>query len=548
MLHWESVDPGFIILPFLAGLLFFCGKIIWAWGRTTPIKSWWSAAIILLVLLIRLPVTLFNEVTNVDEAQTIAHALTLVNSPIPWKSLDFTTNGPLNAYIFFLPHWLGLRLDYLVSHLILLSLHALLCWSLYLSMRNWFGKANAAVAMIPVWIFMALVQASDFTHQSSEIWSCVSLSIALALFSRLSTSKSVAAGYWSWFFLGVFLGLVPFGKPQGTPPALMAALGILIFMIAQIQSLGKSRLTLFIIGGFFAPLTMLGIIWYHGVWLDFYNLYINANLHYASVYGESGLIPWFLMTWGKSNGVAFFFYVFLALFVAGLFWKSSNKPLLSAEKWLGIWLVLITYFGAYAVERAGRQFPHYMLLFLFPGVFLLLGWAVNFWSTKANRVGVVAVAFIFLTCIAGYKNASFYTQFAQSILDGNSWRSRLSPTAEFVNQFVKKGDYLTVYGWSNEYYVQTQLPSATRTVTIYQHTSVWPELYTPYYADDLEKNKPAVIIDALDASMYFLAEWVNRKKYDPEHYPWLSSFLKKNYTLVNVIEKNRIYVRNDRLK
>src|SRR5690606_41124238 len=46
------------------------------------------------------------------------------------------------------------------------------------------------------------------------------------------------------------------------------------------------------------------------------------------------------------------------------------------QVWMGVMLLAVTYGGAYAVERAGRPFDHYLLLFLFPRLFLLLAWGL----------------------------------------------------------------------------------------------------------------------------------------------------------------------------
>ena len=56
-----------------------------------------------LVILMRLPIVIFNQEINPDESQMIAHALTLQQYPIYWQSVDGTTIGPLDNYVLLLP-------------------------------------------------------------------------------------------------------------------------------------------------------------------------------------------------------------------------------------------------------------------------------------------------------------------------------------------------------------------------------------------------------------------------------------------------------------
>ncbi len=549
MLNWIAHHPEWLVIPFLTGILIASGVILRLWSKNKPIPAGWSILPAALTLLARLPATLYNEVTNVDEAQTLAHALTLIRSPIPWESLDFTTNGPLNAYVFFLPYWLGFKPDFLVSHLILLVLHAVIAGALYVTLRNWFGRNNAAAAMIPVWLFLAFVQAFDFIHQSSEIWSCMCLGVAVAIFSGLTAREERRRHLRQWFLAGLFLGLVPFGKPQGTPPALMAALCMLIYLLSGYGPARRKPLLLFLSGGLFAPAMLFISVLSLGVWDDFWKLYIHANLHYAAIHGDSGLLPRFIVTWGNTDGISAFFLSAAALSGLHLIVNKGPRPAQDPPaKWIPLMILLITYMGAYAVERAGRHFSHYMLVFLIPGVFLLYGWVVSLWSQTPRKGLAVGTAFLVLAGTVFLNNIKHYRYFSHGVLTERSWELKQSPTAVYTGRFLEKNDYLTVYGWSTEYYVQTQAPSATRTVTIYQHTCIWPELYEPYYRKDLEKNRPAVIIDALDTPRPYLASSINRGAQDPFRYGWLADFLNHHYVLSAVIDQNRIYVRKDRIK
>jgi len=304
----NPVFPNAVTLAWFTPLVVIFLIISWLILRSVTAGKKVPAAWLLLLggiaVLARAPSIAYNQVTNIDEAQTIAHALTLIRSPEPWKSIDFTTNGPLNAYVFYIPYWLGLPLNYLVSHVILVLLQALLVWMIFLTVRNWMGRETAVLTTIPLLAFIGFVQPEDFVHQNSETWCIVSFSAALAVFSGLTVSRE-GRNTAKWFLVGLLLGAVPFGKPQGAPPALMAALCMYLYLFLELQ--GRERLrALFALsaGGvtFFA--LFAGLTAYQEAAVDFYDLYIRGNLHYASTFGSGfTLLPTFLWKWAMYSEV-----------------------------------------------------------------------------------------------------------------------------------------------------------------------------------------------------------------------------------------------------
>ena len=65
----------------------------------------------ILVIMMRLPIIIFNQEINPDESQMIAHALTLRQYPIYWQSVDGTTIGPLDNYALLLPSFFSIALN-----------------------------------------------------------------------------------------------------------------------------------------------------------------------------------------------------------------------------------------------------------------------------------------------------------------------------------------------------------------------------------------------------------------------------------------------------
>ncbi len=513
-------------------------------GRKVPAA--WLFLLGGIAALARAPSIAYNQITNIDEAQTIAHALTLIRSPEPWKSIDFTTNGPLNAYIFYIPYWLGIPLDYLVSHVILVLLQALLVWAIFSTVRNWMGRENAVLTTIPVLAFIGFVQPEDFVHQNSETWCIVFFSAALAVFSGLTVSREGRSTA-KWFLVGLLLGIVPFGKPQGAPPALMAAFCMYIYLFRELQ--GRERLkalSALSVGGitFFALLE--GLTAYQGAVTDFYDLYIRGNLRYASMFGSGSLLPTFLWKWAMSSEVMVLSLIACVFTFFALVWGRVETV---QQKMIGIMIAAIIFGGAYAVERAGRPVFHYTLVFVFPGLFLLLGWSLKQLEAYRYREWLFSIGILVFFGQTLSLNWRMYDRLTAGFLTGESCKLEIKPVSQYVSQLLKPGDFLTVYGYYNEIYVETQFPSATRMVTVYQHSVVWPELYRPYYIHDLFEKRPAVFVDALDTPFDFWQEqFVNRRLHSWEKIPEIREFIAQNYTLVKEIEKSRVYLRNDRLE
>ncbi|GAA4447626.1 hypothetical protein GCM10023091_42880 [Ravibacter arvi] len=533
------------LIPVVVLFVLVSGKILLEWKKGERIDSIWIVSLAVITFLARVPVLLINRTSNVDEAQTIAHALTLFRFPAPWKGIDFTTNGPLNAYAFYLPDLLGLPVDFLTSHVILTVLEIIMVWAIYTTIVNWMNRETAAVTLIPLFIFLAFAQNEDFTHQSSEIWSAAALSVAFASFSDLTRRDDKRFG--QWVFLGLMLGMVPFGKPQGAPPALIFTACIFAYLVFELK--GRAMLAAgaaLVLGAVTVPGIFAMVITYYRAWTDFLDLFLIANLKYAEMHGGGvAILPSFLWKWGRYSGVSLLFLITMLICLPAVI--SGNK-LSKRDRLIGVTLLLVTAGGAFAVEQAGRPFDHYLILFLFPGLVLLLAWGIHQLSNrKATWIALSGSFCLFLAFIV-LANRATYQVIADAYKKGTPWRMEVSPVSAYVRKWIKDDrDCIAVYGYYNEIYVETQLPSATRTVTAYQHSVIYPELYTPYYCKDLLTNRPVVFVDALDVPQDFRQKFVNRAGHSFVKVPAISRFLQEQYQLVNVIGRARIYVRNDRL-
>src|SRR4051795_7991380 len=107
----------------LAGVLGLCVAAAHGLARRDPRR--WTPAFLtscaLLLLALRGPIV-FDRRLHIDEAQMTAQAITAASHPIPWKSFDPTTSGPLNTYVLLLPHLFGVPIGAVATKIVALLL------------------------------------------------------------------------------------------------------------------------------------------------------------------------------------------------------------------------------------------------------------------------------------------------------------------------------------------------------------------------------------------------------------------------------------------
>src|SRR3954470_24047703 len=121
---WFDTHPHSYWVIALIPSLFLVGWIANAPRRDPATKTQSRRQEILFALLVlgvllawRWPFLLSADEYNPDESQLIAGAITLRIDPVPWRSVDGFTSGPLNFYPLLVPRLFGLPLDYFTARL-----------------------------------------------------------------------------------------------------------------------------------------------------------------------------------------------------------------------------------------------------------------------------------------------------------------------------------------------------------------------------------------------------------------------------------------------
>ena len=229
MSGFDTLPTVHTILSFLiSGLL-----LVWQLFFSHRWRGWFVPATLMVLLFLRLPNIVYNREINPDESQMITQDLTLGRyDPVYFRSVDGTTAGPLDSYFLVLPSLFGLPFDYITAHLMACLLTIVCLWLQYRAARHWSGEQPVRLVLLPVMLTLGFTQDADFLHYNSELIAVVLLSGTYALYTRQTTTRALPR-IGGLFLAGFLLGMVPFGKLQGVPSAVIVVAFIAYDIVAR---------------------------------------------------------------------------------------------------------------------------------------------------------------------------------------------------------------------------------------------------------------------------------------------------------------------------
>lgn len=509
--------------------------------KKVPEKLFFILAIFLLIFM-RMPAVVYNREINADESQMLSHAITLYEDPVYWRSVDGTTIGPLDNYLLVVPKILGFQINYTSGRVmgLLCAIGALLF--VFLAMRNWFGQAIARIALTVPVVFLAFTQETDFVHYSSEQLPVFLLTLTIWLLSILTSNKNLSSV--TTFFLGFAAGMTPFAKLQTVPQAFIIVLAAIWITFQFYRKTKQIQPLLFLLaGGLTFPLLLFIWAGANHVFTDFIDFYLLGNVIYAGennwlsiprqmvdlimlspdfkVYSLLLIVPIFLG--------------FVNIFRPDSYTKSSNQFIAAS-------LILLNVAGIYAATKSGNTFIHYLNFCIYPWI-LLAAYGI----AKRHQYFLI-ISGLLLLWFAGNDVLSYRREHRLNAYESIGG-ANLLPEHEVVKElkkFTKPGDYMVVWGWQCQYYVEAQLAQGTAENhserSIFKHPL--QEKYLRRYVSDLQRTKPAVFLDAVGKN----SMWVQDKKTQGiDSFPAVADFVHQNYTLISDRNDVKLYVRNDRL-
>jgi hypothetical protein len=503
-------------------------------------RDWIFALVVGLFLLAwRWPFLFEAREYNPDESQLIAGAATLAHDPVFWRSVDGTTSGPLNFYALVPISWLGLPLDYFTARLMGLMLVAIGLISTYRLFRTFAPPAPAQLAVLPAVIFFATTGDEDFVHYSSEHVSLALLGLAgLGLWRRSKDEREEKSAS----VLGALAaGLLPWAKLQTAPLSVVLIGWKLCTIITEPNRSARAKrescFRLIIAAAAPSLFALLAIV-VTGQTEHFVQTYVLQNLVYVSE-GMSLALTISQLAEFTSNTHTFPVFLgvslFLLLLTGVLYATQRRRP--NATYLAG---AIYTLAAVFCILAPRRPFPHYLLLAILPITFWCGAAITQLWNqvTWKRSLGMTVFG---ISCVfaLGLRFSQGVPYTVERLAE--SWRRPHTLAGTILRAYTKSGDYLGVWGWRTDVYVDAGLIQATR-----DPHSVWSIVNTPNrayhrarYLSDLQRHQPSVFIDSVgpNAFVYHV-----RAEHGHETFPELATYIRENYTLLGDLGKERIYL------
>lgn len=543
LLSWISFDNNPIIW-WLLGHVFLGSFSIWLILRNRPVSDWIYLAVIFFISgFMRLPVLLYNIPLNPDESQMLAQGITLITDPLLYRSVDPTTSGPINTYLLSLVHFLGFRLDFQVAHILSWLITLVSIYFLYKALKSLLPTYTSQLAIIPTIAFFSFTQNANHVHYYSEGIAIAFLSFCTYQLARWTATKEFT--YVELVRFGISNGLIVLCKIQALPLAFVVG----VWSLVLIYSFQKSKWLQYgsILAG--SVLTVwTGWLFYmqiNGLLNDFFLYYIIANAQLKVQFSESyspfyqfihhvSHFPMIIRT--ESAELNYWFYPFVGLggvFLVQHFSKVAFIKIAQSNHYF--WAMVVGYFlmVVAVIIRTGSFYPHHFLFFVLPGCLLTGLFLSQLRFSSPWKWAILLTQLVFLSKGIRHSSLNIYeTAYSQ--------QNRISPVGKTILKYGNPGEYLVVWGWSCEYYVETQMPQGVNENHSVRSAMKHPlqEVYYQRYLRDLKRTKPKVFVDAITSETL----WMNDpKKYGHQNYPALTKYISDNYQLKEEVGGVRIY-------
>ncbi|HLP03524.1 MAG TPA: hypothetical protein VK163_15965 [Opitutaceae bacterium] len=498
----------------------------------------------------RWPVLFQATPLNPDEAQLIAAALTYQLDPVPFRSVDLTTSGPLNGLALLPTHWLGVPQDYFNARLVAILLEWGALLALFGVLRTRATAAGAALALMPGVVFLALAADLDFIHYSSEHVAIFLLALACWLLCRVRQPEPgiTTQPRLGWIAGGAVLGLLPWAKLQSVPVGCAIGLWFLVTTLAARGRplAGRLRWAGALIAGAVVPsVAMLALIAATGQFEEFRLTYLVANFSYmdTGISWAETLVQLARTTRFTWQFPGFFGAIVLLLGVHALWCRRTHRRP-DRLYWLA---TLASAAAIYALCAPRHAFFHYLLLFVLPAI-LWTGIAVLELHAGLESPRVRRAFFGLLLVTAVLAPLALRVRHGPPENYGNlarDWRQPYDDVARHIRAVARPGDRLAMWGWWPHLHVETGLPQGTRGAHSELQLRVWPmrdPVFRPRYLAELRASRALFFVDAVGPDSF----GYNKREIDGhESFPALRDLIANDYVLVKDFGSQRLYLRRD---
>jgi hypothetical protein len=478
------------------------------------------------ILIMRLP-SLALQQQNVDEAQAIVSSATLFVEPLPWKSVDGTTVGPV-AYIFLFP---------LIIFGFDLSYGSIRLWGL---MASWiptcilmFGVARllltekkAMMISLPLIVYMATTEMGDIIAYNGEtpLLVMTALLLYLILLSRSFYNPLIL------ITIGILMSTMPLVKLQSI--LIVFVCGIFLFIALRRQSIRQLSLT----AGICLPLIILGFYLIRfSLEKDFLHSYIVNNFYYAysSNYSyNTGVLERILNFFRMLDHTAIQWFLLTVLIIS--IFNIANAVRSRSNSGLGLLSISLFFLAFISIVIPGNAYAHYIQLIIVPAAFLLIVTSSRTYWSYAQHI----LIFLLVILPVSFK-----------VLIGNSYINTLAETgpimqssvSDIINSYLEPNDRIALWGYYNALFVETRSLLSTRSPMSNRQiiSSASQSYFLSRYRDDLEYYQPKIFVDATQGNKD--NEFSSNESV--EYFPIIWEYVQTNYDFINATDDIRIYMR-----
>ncbi len=480
-----------------------------------------------------------------DESELLVQIERYERDPVPWRSVDGSTIGPVNPWFLMLLHKAGWPMSYGAIHFLGALLLGVITVVSYFTVRLLLPFRWAAWVGLAGTFAVVCTSSINFMYYATELLPALLLGLAvLALVWVRQRPEFSMAG----LPLAAFsAGIAPWAKLQSAPIALLvcAAAGVSAWFHGSVpRPLGR-RIALFGLvaaAGVLPTAVIVGVVAAGGVLGDFWASYIVANLGYAGEFGVRAALSrlGILLYWSQLNGLM------AAVFALGgllsLYRWRGLGPAGRRDIWTGLFAVLYLAITVYCCVRPPHGFGHYHIFLVGP-LFLAIGILFQAAARAGFRNGflgtehpgkvavlcLVVPVFVF----SGYNYASG-ASLRQRLHDmrANAGGDLPAVVAREIERLAPEASTMVVWGWMPTLYVRSGLLSASRHTISHFLIDPGPsrERLRTQFLDDVIRERPDVVVDAV-ASDCFVWNW-DVPVSGIESFPEFAAYVNANYTLV----------------
>lgn len=479
------------------------------------------------------------EFLNTDELVIGSKALRLIKNNFNIYEFDGDTSGILNGLFLTWPKILNLDITYLSIRLSAVILLSLILYYTYKILAKNLEKKTLYILFLPLLLFYSFSKDPDFLHYTNELVACFLIVFSYYfIFSKDKVLTSKKA-----FLISALSGGVLFAKMQFFP---IAAVNIFLLFLRQLFKFKNIKISIVICFGFLSPLIIISLYYYlNNNFLDlFYNVIhyplsdlIARNLETDQVLADTNnliaisnseklhMLVDHLFYNSVFHLLYFYFFSFLIFMIFfnnyKIFFRNLNFELIMIS--ISIIFTLIISLGTGSVHR------HYLIILL-PMIPIFLCFVFRYYEIKKDHFQKIEKILIFIFSIfivsLIFENFKFYSK---KFVHSNFKQNKLHFYSPNILEYLKleSDEKIIIWGWKPEIYLLSNLSPASRD-TINQKQIDFKsnrDYFRKRFIDDLNKNKPALVIDYVKPKAYMFTN----KNSNVNSFPELKKILKNKY-------------------